>query len=755
MSILLCGCPRGEEHASKKTEETAEEPKGATLNDELAAGTAKENSDTGKLSHALLDHTASCELSYGGPTLDLGDPSIEAARGFSFTPEHEPVLTGREGESFLLLTEMNNDFIFWTHEEIKDFDVSARVFGAQSERLAIYLDKKRLGAASLKTDELRTVRISGRDHVLPPGRHTLTVSLSRGKSKSVGAEVSWIQIGRRGAEESDFPATRREVFSEVTLGEIRRASVVLRESSSLRCSLFVPPRAELTASFGVWGAGAAELEMVAHSANGQSRIIASARRAEDEKRDYQPLSADLSAYASSIIDLELRAVRATRGARLCVAEPHLTVKSTEEKLPPKAARVIFISLSGLGPIHKPPSAGSNGLPFLNELASLGTVYRDYRLTSTSATATIASLLTGLAPYDHGLVSSNHMLAQEHRSIAGLIESQGGRSALFTGVPTGFAAFGFDRGFETFESFPPQADLGAIEPLLRAQKWLSTVLSHEGPVLTVIQLRGGHPPFDLSREEAHELAPKEYGGDLSPRRAAIQLSEIRARPLSRHRVMPEEDWIRLFALQKAALLRQSAALSVFFEFLRKNAAYDDTLLIVTGDLGSPESPEIPFAYEGDLNEALLSVPLLIKFPGEHLKARHVDGAFAPHDITRTLLDALGLDGGGSSDAINLGATLAQERAAKRPHIAYQGRTYSLRAGDALLRGQEGKAPELCLPTLDPACTTDRAEAEPLRTRALFTSLWTTLSVAKFLDEPARALLEDPELENALTVWGHRR
>lgn len=763
-ALVSGGCSKqGDKDGDEKATTSAEDPDSGRGKSTEAPKTKLTNEEVEKLNHKLLDHTATCRLSYGGPTLDLGDPSREVLRSFRFSPPEKPIVTGREGESFLTLTDMDNDFVFWVTDELKEFELSARVFGAESERVAFYLDKKRLGAASLKADEIRTVRISAKDHVLSPGRHTLTVSLSRGRSKRIGAEVSWIQFGRPGARESDFPATRREIFSEVTLGETRKASVVLRESASVRCPLFVPPNAQLSASVGVWGAGAAELEVVVHSQKGDSRVVASARRAEDESRDYEPLSADLSEYASEIVDLELRAVRGSRGARLCVAEPQVTVKAESFASSPRAARAIVISLSGLSPRHAPPSAGRSGLPVLNELAALGTVYRDYRLTSTSATANIASLLTGSAPYEHGLSDSRHALSVERRSIAGLVEAQGGRSAYFTGVPTGFAEFGFAQGFETFESFPPQADLSAVEPLDRAQKWLSGALKHEGPVFVMIQLRGAHPPFDVSREEAQELAPKEYGGDLSPRRAAIQIAEIRGRALARHRVMPEEDWTRLFALEKAALLRQNAALSSLLDFLRKSGAYDDTLLIVTGDLGSKEPPDFPFGYEGSLDETLLSVPLLIKHPGGHLSARHIEGYFAPRDVTLTVLKSLGLAGGVAKDAINLASGLAREQAEKRPHIAYQRRTYSLRAGDALLSGEEGKMPKLCLPHLDPACLMDRADAEFLRTHALFTFAWSTLASAEALTKNAEGgpdpeqdeITEKPELENALTVWGHRR
>ena len=75
---------------------------------------------------------------------------------------------------------------------------------------------------------------------------------------------------------------------------------------------------------------------------------------------------------------------------------------------------------------------------------------------------------------------------------------------------------------------------------------------ESPLLVFVHLRGGHAPFDISKDVARELPPAEYGGDLSPRRAAIQVAEVRTRSHPARRRIPEEDWVRLGAMRKAAL-----------------------------------------------------------------------------------------------------------------------------------------------------------------------------------------------------------
>jgi len=303
--------------------------------------------------------------------------------------------------------------------------------------------------------------------------------------------------------------------------------------------------------------------------------------------------------------------------------------------------------------------------------------------------------------------------------------------------------------------PPQKDEAATAPLMAARKWLEAAKLHDGPVLSFIHLRGAHPPFDVSKDEARTLPPQEYGGDLTPRRAAIQLSNIRARSRQRHRRMPEEDWRRVDSLQQAALLKQSDALVEFIEWLRKEDAYQDTLLIVVGDVGAGSRPKIPFPEKSQLDEDQLAVPLLVKFPGDHQKNQHVRGHFAPRDLTHTIAKALGIEFSSPKDGIDLRQKEAARAALARPHIALQLPEYSVRMGRSLLRGEDRKAPRLCLPEVDPKCAVDRSEEQLTEAKALWFTTWSVLGSALSTEkEPAR-IEEDLELENALTVWGFHR
>ncbi len=707
---------------------------------------------------SLLEIRDRCTLFHEGLVLDLGSDSIDSRRMFRLEDPESGEVKNRMGRKFRHFDAMNTDLVFWLTEPMETFEVSSQVVSMGSERMAVYIDGKRLGSVGLKNEQAIEASISGRDLTLEKGRHRLTLALSRPRSGPPAADISWVRIGSR-LETPIAPATVSDTFTEVTIGDERLRAIALRKDARIRCPIRVPPRARFIAEWGIWGEGAAEVEIAVITQDEQRIIVTGKERDEEDDREFQRLEADLSPFSSQFVDLEIFVPRALERSQVAFGNPRVVSPAHETEKSVRAKRAIVVVLSGLGGRHLPPLAAENGLPLLNQLSQNGTVFAQYRASTTSIPGIMASLFTGLPPWEHRVEKERDILPGKVVTMASAIEAQGGRTSFFTGVPLSAAPFGFDRGFARFDSIYPQQDLAATEPLDRALKWLKSNLEHQGPVLSFIHLRGGHPPFDVSQEATADLAPKEYGGDLTPRRASLQLAEIRNRNASRNRQMPEEDWQRLFALEKAALLRQNAELGHLVDWLRKRDAYDDTLLIVMGDVGAGERPTIPYSTAAPLSEEALAVPLLIKFPEGHLAGKRLEGWFAPRDVARTLSEALDLetDFGDLDMARESSITAARTR----PHMAYREGHYSMLFDSWLLFGQDGKEPRLCEPGLDPTCSEDRSDTQILPARALWLSAWNMLhpALTSTKKEEAPPPEEEPKedspekaFENALTIWG---
>src|SRR5690606_16328558 len=240
-----------------------------------------------------------------------------------------------------------------------------------------------------------------------------------------------------------------------------------------------------------------------------------------------------------------------------------------------------------------------------------------------------------------------------------------------------------------------------------------------PQLVVIHLRGAHPPFDVPLERARELPPLEYGGDLHPRRAAIQLAAGRSRPRPQQRKLVDEDWTRLEALQRAALEKQDAAVARLFRWLQDEGLWDDSLVAVLGDVTTDEAPEAPYAPHPPLSEARLHAPPLVKWPGGALAAHEISQPVTTVDLSPAALAALGVEAPGPLDGVDL-RDIARGRAQlpQRALFATGENSFATRAGEWLLRGDFGSVPTLCRLGPDPACVNDRLDQHPIAAASLW-------------------------------------
>jgi len=100
--------------------------------------------------------------------------------------------------------------------------------------------------------------------------------------------------------------------------------------------------------------------------------------------------------------------------------------------------------------------------------------------------------------------------------------------------------------------------------------------------------------------------------LDPRRGGIILGALRDRQKKAFRKIGDDDWIRLRALHDAALAKQDAALGKLIASLKTKGAWNDTLLIVTSDVGLGSGPDIPFDPAAPLTEDRLLLPLWCAF-----------------------------------------------------------------------------------------------------------------------------------------------
>jgi arylsulfatase A-like enzyme len=709
--------------------------------------------------HDLLANLHNCEIRHRGISLDLGTRVDKSRRGFRVGPFEDTRDVSRGGATYTRLLARKTSYEFSLDEPIEGLFVSARVHGGAAKRMNIVLDDRRLGSVKITPGETRIVSVPPLAAALGAGRHVVTLSfVGRPPPEELGfAEVDWIRIGVEDDISATYAApTREDIVSDVALDGRPRRAIVLRAPSTVRCPVRVSSDAKLKFSLGFWGSGrgTAEVRVVA---DGEAPVkLAERKIAGGAGATWVPLELELGAHGSRIVGLELSVLEASRGGRVVFGDPALVRGSEELPRIPEAQTVVLIVAAGLERRHVPPWGPTAGLTAVGEIARQGTAFSGYRVSSTVAGAVVASILSGLPPRAHALEDPAARLPMSVRTISEMFKEAGGRTAMFTAAPTTFAAFGFEGGWDRYERYSPVKDVPAAEPLEAAAKWLEGAIGEDGAPkrLLVVHARGAHPPWDIAKDDAAKLPPEEYAGPIDARRGAITLGNVRARRLRAQRKLDDEDWVRLRALESAALARQNDGLLRIMQVLQKKGAWNDALVILVGDVAPGDPPEVPFDPAGPLGEDRLGVPLLVKFPSGRFATKEVATGASEIDITRTVLAALRVGVPEEVRGIDLFQLAAGvEPLAGRPNVAVMGDSYATRLGSLLLAGQIGRAPTLCQLDVDPACLTDVFAKMPIAATALWQ--WTHDFEASARDrrrsdrEPASV---DADTAAALTVWG---
>jgi hypothetical protein len=709
----------------------------------------------------LLKELSRCEVEHQGRLLDFGGTQ-PPARGFAAALAESPPSIDRGGDTFERLFARETLLDFWLDEPTDSVSVTVRVHPLLAKWLYVGIDDKRLGSQKLVAGETRSLSFAAATGNLGRGRHRVSLRFSgapRGSKEPI-ADLDWVRIGPPLKSGESYAApTLQDVVSDVVLDGVPKRSIVLRPPSVVRCFFRPSPDARLRLGLGFWGTGRGTAEVALVSDEKPPRVLSTRKVTGGDGAAFIPLSVDLSPAAGEVVGLELRAVEGSRGGRVVFGDPMISRAVAELPQVPPARHVVVVVLSAVDRGRIPPWGPGGSMPALAGLAKHAAVFSAHRAPSTVPAASFASLLSGVSPAVHGIQRPGDTLRPKLSTLAETLKEAGGRTALFTGVPTSFGPFGLGAGFDVYETFSPVADLPATEPLVRAQAFLEQELSTGGsaPQLVVVGLRGGHPPWDLTREEAAALKPSEYNGILDPRRGGIILGALRDKAKKAARKIGEDDWARLRALHDAALAKQDGALAKLVAMLKTKGAWNDTLLVVTSDVGLGSGPEIPFEPLAPLTEDRLLLPLLVRFPGDVLGGKEITLPTTSAQVAVTIARALGLDAPLSAgDLFARGSGVAA--LGGDVDVASADREFSARLGGWLLRGVSGKTPRLCASDIDPSCINDALDQRPAAARALWLATFDALAsdARKAAPLGPRKPAElDADTAAALTVWGDTR
>jgi arylsulfatase A-like enzyme len=358
------------------------------------------------------------------------------------------------------------------------------------------------------------------------------------------------------------------------------------------------------------------------------------------------------------------------------------------------------------------------------------------------------MLTGLPPRAHGVDDPDAQLPRAPTTVQEACRQGGAATAMFTANPTTGAAFGFDRGWDTFVAHAPQEEVPALRVFDDAAAWID---QHKGErFFVVVHARGGHPPWDVTPEELKTMPPAGYLGIIEPHRAAEALAKARRHPAR----FKDDDRVRAWALYDRAVDAHDQALGRLAASLAGAGRDTDTAVIVTADVAATDGSPVPFVDSDALDEPLLATPLVVRWPqAGALAGQRIEAPTSAIDLARTILEALRLAPPAAFQGVDL-ARIARGAVAQRerPLTATRGERFAVRWGPFVLLGAGAREARMCDLSLDPTCVADVRATSPLALEPLHRWAIEALKPAGSGRATRQPALLDERTAEALVRWG---
>jgi arylsulfatase A-like enzyme/Flp pilus assembly protein TadD len=295
-------------------------------------------------------------------------------------------------------------------------------------------------------------------------------------------------------------------------------------------------------------------------------------------------------------------------------------------------------------------------PALDALAADGVRFTQAFTHSPITNTSHITILTGLLPSVHGVTDFGVPLSPQHLTAAELLKKRGYQTAAFIGaviLDSNTLAPGIDRGFDSYDNFPAKTgtkqrwgrvERRGMEVVAHAETWFEK--HRTGPHFVWVHLYDPHDPYEPPSPYLEKYKDHLYDGEIAYADSAVA------------------HWIA---------------------FLKKAGAYDNAIIVVTGDHGEGLGEHGEDTHGLFLYDSTLHVPLIVKTAGAAHHGSVIDSQVRTTDILPTILSATGVAAPVELNGESLVPLIEQTKTAQGLDHALFGETdYPLRWGWAPLR-----------------------------------------------------------------------
>jgi arylsulfatase A-like enzyme len=405
------------------------------------------------------------------------------------------------------------------------------------------------------------------------------------------------------------------------------------------------------------------------------------------------------------------------------------VACASEAMPVKQPNVILIVVDTLRMDHTNLDGYERETtPFLAELVAEGA----YSLQNVRASApwtkpSVASILTGLDPREHGVLGHPDRLHSSNKTLAEIYHDAGYQTAAFQSNLLLSSVFGYDQGFDSYneEFLAGHRESTGAGLNAAVAKWLDEERDPDRPFF--LYIHHFEPHFDYLRSGEEWVA--DYDGPLTGAETMDQL-------------IGATDKLRTAELRflasryDAEIQYQDQLLHELWGEFGQRGLQDDVLLAVTADHGEEFGEHGDISHQYKMYDELLHVPLVIRTGAG--AARGLDPSACELGVSlkqlgATLLDLSGVkaDFAGPSMAgvfvefpvLSHSMLHDGSKEMRNVDMVFNGREKLIR-----IEGTSGQAEQLLyFDTVDdPQEKLDLSQASPERVRSLLNLLESTLA-----------------------------
>jgi len=276
-------------------------------------------------------------------------------------------------------------------------------------------------------------------------------------------------------------------------------------------------------------------------------------------------------------------------------------------------------------------------PFLDELASRGTVFANAYSTSSWTMPAVASLFTSRYQSQHRIEGLNGQLAEREVTLAEKLDASGYLSAGFSANILVDIGLGYGQGFTPWRTFNVAGEGPRRRPSVRAGivckaalRWLDARLGRpEEPIFLYLQYMDPHIPYD---------PPESIRRRFLPLRATPEMAVEANRKLRTYRfaAISDREFEILESLYDGEVAHLDGELRQLFGDLEQRDFLENAIVIVTSDHGEEFREHDRLQHGHALYEESVRVPLIVLAPGIG-DGRVVEQPVSLLDLAPTILD----------------------------------------------------------------------------------------------------------------------